>query len=194
MKKEINYLNVLVFMTIRMIYSDITYEILTREILQGKIFIYPTDTIYGLGCNALDEAAVKKIKKIKNRDKKKPLSIITPSFAWIKKNFIVDVDVKKYLPGPYTLILKKKNHSFLQWISESDSIGIRIPNHPFTKKIQKAGVPFVTTSVNKAGEKPLISLSDLSNEIKNKVDIIIDAGMLDGKPSTLIMKGKEIKR
>ena len=59
---------------------------LKEDILQGKIVVYPTDTIYGLGCNAEDKKAVEKIKQIKKRDKNKPLSIIAPSFEWIKKN------------------------------------------------------------------------------------------------------------
>ena len=77
------------------------------EILNGKIFVYPTDTIYGLGCNALDGASVNKIKKMKGRDKDKPISVIAPSIDWIRENCIVDFDLHKYLPGPYTLILKK---------------------------------------------------------------------------------------
>ena len=121
---------------------------LIKEILAGKIFIYPTDTIYGLGCDATNELSVNRIKEIKGRDKDKPLSIIAPSMGWIKNNFIFDVNLDSYLPGPYTIILKKKEPSFLNWISSGDSIGIRIPANNFTKEIQKADVPFVTTSVN----------------------------------------------
>ncbi len=167
---------------------------ITKSVLQGKIFIYPTDTIYGLGCNALDESAVQKIKKIKGRDEKKPLSIIAPSIFWIKENFIVDVNLAKYFPGPYTVILKKKNPEFLKWISTGESIGIRIPDNIFCKKIQKAGVPFVTTSVNISGEKPITNISELSDKIKKQVDIIIDADIVNGKPSTLIINGKEVER
>ncbi len=167
---------------------------LTNEIKQGKIFIYPTDTIYGLGCNAENREAVEKIKQIKQRDKDKPLSVIAPSIDWINENLIVDIELKKYLPGPYTIILKKKDPDFLFHVSERDTLGIRIPANDFTKDIQKANLPFITTSVNLAGEPYLTKMQNLKPEIKNQVDFIIDIGELSGKPSTLIIDGKELKR
>lgn len=167
---------------------------LIGKILNGKIFIYPTDTIYGLGCDATNIQSVEKIRLIKRRDKNKPLSLIAPSTNWIKKNLIVDIDLKKYLPGPYTLILKKKNLNFLNHVSKTDSLGIRIPKNKFTKIIQKSKVPFITTSVNVSGENPITDLSSLPKKIKELVDIIINQGPLTGKPSTLIINSKEIKR
>jgi len=166
---------------------------LTKEILEGKIFIYPTDTIYGIGWHALNENAVSKIKEIKGRDKDKPMSIIAPSKEWIKENCIIDVDLDKYLPGPYTLILKKKDPNFLSCLSP-ETLGVRIPDNDFCREIQNSNVPFVTTSVNLSGEKPITSISELKPEIKDKVDIIINSGELSGKPSTLVINGKEIKR
>jgi len=167
---------------------------LTREIKQGKIFIYPTDTIYGIGCNAEDIDAVERIKEIKQRDKDKPLSVIAPSIEWINQNLVVDVDLKKYLPGPYTIILKKRDAEFLKHVANTDTLGVRIPDNEFTCEIQKSGVPFITTSVNLAGEAFLKNITELKPEIKKQVDYIIDVGQLCGKPSTLIINGKEIKR
>lgn len=169
---------------------------LAKEILNGKIFIYPTDTIYGLGCNALNEKAVNKIKEIKSRDKDKPLSVIAPSKDWILKNLQTTSDfLDKYLPGPYTLILKKKNPSFLAHVSPLETIGVRIPDHSFTRVIQKAGVPFITTSVNLEGESPATTVEGVKLKILNKIDIIVNDGPLEGKPSTIILpKGKEQKR
>jgi L-threonylcarbamoyladenylate synthase len=166
---------------------------LKQEILSEKIFIYPTDTIYGIGCDATNKKAVEKIRKIKQRDKK-PFSIIAPSFEWIEQNCIINVDLKKYLPGPYTIILKKKNPEFLSHISNTDSLGIRVPNHDLTKKIQKSGVPFITTSVNLSGEEPITKISEIPKQIIDKVDFIIDKGELSGRPSTLVISGREIKR
>lgn len=171
------------------------FKELIKAILKGKIFIYPTDTVYGLGCNAEDKKAVEKIKEIKARDKDKPLSIIAPSINWIKENCIIDINLEKYLPGPYTIILKKKNPDFLKWVSLTDSLGIRIPANDFCKKIQKAGVPFITTSVNQSGEKPATKISDINKEILDKVDIFIESKeKLSGKPSNLVINGKIMKR
>lgn len=167
---------------------------LIDEILKGKILIYPTDTIYGIGCNALDELAVNKIKEIKQRDKDKPLSVIAPSMKWIEDNLIIDTDLTKYLPGPYTIILKKKNPDFLKHVSNIDSLGIRIPDNTLTKIIQKSGVPFITTSVNLSGQPFIKKIEEIPDEIRNCVNIILDAGELSGKPSTLIINGKEVKR
>lgn len=175
----------------------ISKQSIKEEILAGKIFIYPTDTIYGIGCDATNLDSVNKIKELKARDKDKPLSVIAPSVNWIKENFIIDVDLKKYLPGAYTIILKRKNPEFLKWISSNDSIGIRIPKSSFTKKIQEAKVPFVTTSVNLSGEPFALTLEDIPEKIKQKVDYIISIDSnekLSGKPSTLIINGKEIER
>lgn len=165
-----------------------------KEILAGKVFIYPTDTIYGIGCDATNEKAVEKIKQIKSRDRDKPLSVIAPSFEWIENNFIINLDIKKYLPGPYTLLLKKKDICFLKWISPNDRIGVRIPGNEFTKKIQASNLPFVTTSVNLSGEPFALSLKDIKEEVLKEVDYIIEGDNLSGKPSTLIIDGKEIFR
>ena len=93
-----------------------------ENILNGKIFIYPTDTLYGIGCNAMNKASVEKIREIKGRDKK-PFSVIAPNIFWIKDNLIVDCDLEKYLPGPYTVILKKKDPTFLKHVAEGDTLG-----------------------------------------------------------------------
>lgn len=167
---------------------------LKEEILAGKIFIYPTDTIYGIGCNALDVEAVDRIKDMKGRDKDKPMSVIAPSVEWIRENCVVDVDLEKYLPGAYTLILKKKDPDFLKHVASGDTLGVRIPDCEFTAKVQEAGVPVITTSVNKGGEKPANSVSDIDKEILNKVDFAFDYGELSGRPSTLVIGGKEIER
>jgi L-threonylcarbamoyladenylate synthase len=166
----------------------------SEKILSGKIFIYPTDTIYGLGCDATNVEAVEKIKGLKGRDKEKPLSVIAPNFKWIEENCFADYDIQKYLPGPYTLILKKKNKDFLNHVASGETIGIRIPECKFTKEIEKSEVPFITTSVNLAGEPFAKKIEEIREEIKNNVDCIIDVGELDGRPSTLVIDGKEIKR
>lgn len=166
-----------------------------EDILHGAIFIYPTDTIYGIGCDATNKDVVGIIRELKFRDKAKPMSIIAPSVEWIKTHcHVSDKLLDKYLPGPYTLILKKKDPLFLGHVSDNNSLGVRIPDCEFTKMVQKAQVPFLTTSVNHADEPFAIKISDISKEILDKVDIIIGVGKLDGRPSTLVVDGKKIER
>jgi L-threonylcarbamoyladenylate synthase len=174
--------------------DKIKEEEILKEIKKGKIFIYPTDTIYGIGCDATNLKSVERIKRIKKRDKDKPLSVIASSLEWIKENLVFDSKLTKYLPGPYTLILKKKNKNFLKHVSSTGFLGVRIPDNKITRIIQASGVPFITTSVNLSGEKPVESISEIKQEIMDKVDLIINTGKLSGRPSTLIIDGKEITR
>ncbi len=109
------------------------------EIKKGSVFVYPTDTIYGLGCDAGNSESVASIKKIKCREVGKPMSVIAPSVEWIKEHCdVADELIEKYLPGPYTLILKKKDVNFLRDVSAGDSLGVRIPDCEF-KMIPGAG-------------------------------------------------------
>jgi len=138
---------------------------IVQMIKEGAIFIYPTDTIYGIGCNALLPDAVNRIRAIKQRTDK-PFSVIAPSKQWILKNFKVKKIFVDKLPGPFTYILMPKNSlPVCAEVSNIGTLGVRIPDHKFTKVIQKAKVPFVTTSVNISGEAPAI---DMINYIKEK--------------------------
>ncbi|MGC9309274.1 MAG: L-threonylcarbamoyladenylate synthase [Candidatus Nanoarchaeia archaeon] len=170
-------------------------EDIIGQIKQGDILIYPTDTIYGLGCDAFNEQAVERIKKIKGRDRDKPLSVIAPSKQWIDEHCIIDVNLDDYLPGPYTLILNKKQPDFLKHVASGDKLGVRIPDCSFTEIIQKSGKPFITTSVNLSGEKPAICLDDISAEIKKQVDLVMPSNeKLSGKPSSLVINGEIVGR
>lgn len=166
---------------------------LIRSIRRGDLFIYPTDTIYGIGCNALKKKSVEAIKKLKKRDAKKPVSVIAPSKAWIRTHFRVSFPAYlKKIPGPFTLLLPKKKKGFLQAVSANENVGVRIPEHVFTALVQEANVPFVTTSVNLSGDPPIRNVDEIPPSFHQGVHWIIDDGPLNGKPSTLIdLSGKK---
>jgi len=168
---------------------------LMEGIEKGAVFIYGTDTIYGLGCNALNAEAVKRVRMIKGR-KDQPFSIIAPSKEWIFANCEVDVRAQEWinkLPGPYTLILKlrKKNAVAKEVIPASDSVGVRIPKHWFSDVVEALEFPVVTTSVNKADKAYMTSVEDLDTSIKGAVDFIIDEGEIKGFPSKIVHLEKE---
>jgi L-threonylcarbamoyladenylate synthase len=177
-------------------YYEYDEEDLLKMIKEGKVFVYPTDTVYGLGCNAENHSSVERIKLIKAREKEKPLSVIAPSKEWIRAHLVTDkIDLDKYLPGPYTLILWKKDKGFLSHASSSETLGVRIPSSQFSEIIAKAGVPFITTSVNFSGEPPASRVAEIKTEILSNVDVVLDGGPLPGTPSTIIMpNGEELKR
>jgi len=167
-----------------------------NKINEGSIFIYPTDTIYGLGCDATNTRAVNKLRRIKKRYTK-PLSIIAPNKTWILKHCYIKkkyISYLKKLPGPFTLLLKLKNKGVISSsVTNNDVVGVRIPNHKFTKIIQKTGKPFVTTSVNISGKKYAICIDEVSVSIK-KHCIMIEDGVICGRPSTIIdLTGEKIR-
>jgi len=162
-----------------------------KLIREGAVFLYPTDTIYGIGCDATNDKSVKKIREIKQRAEN-PFSVIAPSKKWILENCnIHEIQLNK-LPGPYTFIVNLKKDCVSGLVNNHmQTLGIRIPDNWFSNIVKELNLPIVTTSVNKQSKEFMTSLDDLDNEIKNKVDFIIYDGEKKGKPSTLIDFTKE---
>ncbi|HLC50295.1 MAG TPA: L-threonylcarbamoyladenylate synthase [Candidatus Nanoarchaeia archaeon] len=159
------------------------------DITEGKIFVYPTDTIYGIGCNAQDAVAVSEIRKIKSRAQN-PFSVIAPSVKWIKENCVVEKEAEawlKKLPGPYTLIFKLKKDCVAKQVNPGlNTLGVRIPKHWIKDIVAAADVPIITTSVNKSGEDYMTSLENIDSEINGSVDFVLYEGEKNGKPSRIV--------
>ncbi len=171
------------------------YEEIMARIKKGAVFIHPTDTIYGLSCNALNKKAVQRIRKIKERPTS-PFSVWVDSPKWIKENCLINKKDEKWLaelPGPYTIIanLKKKDAVVKEVIPETNTLGLRCPNHWFNKIVGDLKIPLVTTSVNKSGQPFMTSLNNLDPEIEMKVEFIIYEGEKKVKPSKIINLSNE---
>jgi L-threonylcarbamoyladenylate synthase len=170
-------------------------------IKKGAVFIYPTDTIYGIGCDATNPKAVQRIRHMKVRDDK-PFSVIAPAKSWIESNCMLYGHEEELgrLPGPFTLIVEVRAGSVSQDVNPgSKMLGVRIPDNWFSSYVSdQLDIPIVTTSVNKAGEPFMTSLEDCDKDILSKVDFIIYEGQKKGLPSTLIKISEigveEIKR
>lgn len=164
-----------------------------REIKKGKVFIYPTDTLHGLGTNAQNAESIKKITKLKKRSNKTFL-VIAPSLEWIFENCIIaSGEIKNLLteklPGPYSFILKLRNTKAVSPLAVNfgETIGIRLPNNWFLEIITESDVPFISTSINYAGEPSAKRLEDIPQEIISSVDYVIwDKTSFGGKASTII--------
>jgi L-threonylcarbamoyladenylate synthase len=167
--------------------------------MKKSVFVYPTDTIYGIGCNATDESLVKKIRKIKNSQQ--PFSVIVPNKEWIYKNCVVTEEAEEWirkLPGPYTLIMRLKNNKAvaknLHNMDENPTIGVRMPNHWFLAVVYQLKYPIVTTSANISGNNFMTTLDDLDRVIRNNVDYVFYEGEKKGCPSTIVhLEGSEVK-
>ena len=158
---------------------------------QGGIIAYPTDTLYGLGCDSKNERAIKKLNKIKGRSG--PISVIAPNretaIDWmlIKKN--EKKTIKNKLKNGNTVIAQVKNNICSNLIlGNENTLGIRIPEHMFCKELSKLFPnPITSTSVNRTGERPLTKPDDILNKFEMNVDLIIDDGIINGAGSKIFL-------
>ncbi len=161
-----------------------------RRIGAGEIFIHPSDTIYGLGCDAKNEKAVQQLRRLKGRFDK-PLSVWVPSKDWIRAHCQVNEETAKWLeklPGPYTLVLpvQDKKNVAAAVSPGNKTLGVRLPDHWFADIVQQFGRPIVTTSANFAGGAFMTSLENLEPGIKAGVSFIVYEGEKKGHPSQLV--------
>lgn len=165
-----------------------------EKVRQGDVFVYPTDTIYGIGCDATNNDAVDIIRKLKNRSKA-PFSIIAPSIDWIRENCEITPEAETWLeklPGAYTLILSLKNpNSVAKGVCDGKTLGVRMPKHWIRALVRTLGIPIVTTSVNKTGQSFMRSVGDIDSDIKMRVSFLIDEGTLEHRPSNIINLAEE---
>ena len=164
-----------------------------ETINKGGLVIFPTETVYGIGANAYNEEAVRKIYEVKMRPDEKPLSIMVSSIDEISKYAIISNEIeekiiKKYMPGPITIVLKKKPGVFDYISSGKDTIGIRIPdNEIILKLLKEAKLPIVAPSANISGNPSGIILSEILKDFDGKVEICIDGGKAKlSEPSTIV--------
>ena len=149
-----------------------------KDLEKGKVIIYETDTLYGLGADATNTKAIQKINELKKRET--PLSIMVSCIEDIKKYANLNSEnlnkIKKILPGPFTVLLKSKKSNLSYLVQQkSDKIGIRIPNNQFCLNLlKKYNKPIITTSVNIHGYDSLNNI----NEIKN---IFININIYEGE-------------
>ena len=161
-----------------------------KDIQKGLVFVYPTDTIYGIGCDATNQKAVARVRQAKQRDRK-PFSVIVPSKQWIQKNCMVTkkaVVWLRRLPGHYTLILKLKNKKCVaaNVTLRSGKLGIRIPKNLSASLARDTKKPIVSTSANLTGQPFMTNLDNLNVLVKEKVDLIIYEGQKKARPSTIV--------
>jgi len=158
---------------------------------QGGVIAYPTDTIYGLGCDIFNKKGVKKIYQIKQRDPRKPFSFICADLSDVSNyaqvsNFAFKI-MKRYLPGPYTFVLEASRVVPNVLTTRQKTVGIRIPDNPIALSIvREFGHPIVTTSANVTGTESLCDPAVIEQQVGKQLDLVIDGGTLLGEESTVI--------
>lgn len=169
------------------------------EVLKnGGIILYPTDTIWGIGCDATNEEAVNRIYLLKQRDDSKSMLVLTDNPAKLQ-TYIQDVpdiawDLIDLTDKPLTIIYEGARNLAANLISSDGSIGIRITDEVFSRELcRQFRKPIVSTSANISGESPPSRFSQISPEIKNGVDYVVTFRQKehnDAKPSGIVKLGK----
>lgn len=174
--------------------NELQLKEIGEQIRFGKIAVFPTETVYGIGTNGLDENAVKKIYDIKNRPLKKALSLLVSNMNMLESltEDITEAEYKiinAFMPGPLTIILKKRDFVPSIVTAGSDYVGIRIPNLEITKRlIEYANVPIAAPSANISGMPSGLNINDAINSFNDKVDFYIDGGDATLKQSSTVVK------
>ena len=160
---------------------------------QGGLVAIPTETVYGLGANALDEDAVHKIFEAKGRPQDNPLIIHVPGPQWLPR-YCEDVPplaytlARKFWPGPLTMILKRKKVVPDATTAGLDTVGVRCPDHQVTLSIiREAGVPIAAPSANTSGRPSCTCAADCMEDMEGKIDAVVDGGPCQvGVESTIV--------
>ena len=161
----------------------------------GGVILYPTDTLYGLGADALSDEAVAKVYAIKGRDESKPLHALVASIEMAARYGEISERVRcmiEHLPaGQATFIVKKKPEFTTGIFRRLDTFGFRIPDHPFCLALLRAyASPITATSANKAGEEAQRSLGEILRQIgqsAGEIALAIDASAVSGRAASTVV-------
>jgi tRNA threonylcarbamoyl adenosine modification protein (Sua5/YciO/YrdC/YwlC family) len=157
---------------------------------QQGLLAYPTDTIYGIGCDLYNKKGIEKLYQLKNMNKKKPLAFICPDLSEISKYAIITDQayrlMKRLLPGPYTFVLEATKLVPKILVTKRRTVGIRVPQSPICQSlVQGLGNPIVTTSAV-IGKRVLQDADEIKAYLGHAIQLIIDGGRGGLEPSTVI--------
>ena len=157
----------------------------------GEIIIYPTDTVYGLGCALFNKKGIEKIYEIKKRSKKDPLSFVCADLKDISRYAVVSdfayKIMRRFLPGPYTFILPASRLVPKIILPKRLTTGIRVPAHSTCRAlVQELGQPIISTSVEGEDGELLNDPLIIRDQFGHRIDLIIDGGVIPATPSSVI--------
>jgi L-threonylcarbamoyladenylate synthase len=171
-----------------------------RTIIGGGVVAYPTETVYGLGANALDEQAILRVYQIKKRPLSMPIFLAVSNFEMLESVANVDPQdmaiLEQLMPGPVSVLVPKKSIVPNMLTAGSSLVGVRFPDHETALRIIDAAGPITSTSANRTGFAPPTSAQEVSMEIAERVDGVLDGGKCRySQPSTLLdLPNKKIIR
>ena len=170
-----------------------------QTILEGGLLVYPTDTIYGFGVDATNADSIKRLNTLKNREG--PISVIASNNKIVSTWINIPNDEKEFASNklkPYKTIIYQVHENIVNnlILGPDNTLGIRIPDHPFCKSLsEECKVPITTTSVNRSGELPKKNVGEILDCFQSSIDLIIEDGELSGSPSSIYLyQSKTMKK
>ena len=159
--------------------------------MKGGIVVYPTDTIYGIGCDILNKKAIEKIYQLKQRNKSKPFSFICSDLKnishYAKVSNYAYKTMRRLLPGPYTFILEGSKLVPKIMLTKRKTAGIRVPDHKICLElVKRLGNPIITTSATMPDGSMVNDASLIHDVFRNRIDLVIDGDIAPGLPSSVI--------
>lgn len=160
---------------------------------RGEVIVFPTDTIYGLGCRIDDARAVRRIFDIKSRPSTEPLPVLLADPAQVD-DFAREIPpaarrlIGRFWPGPLTLVLRRSERIPLTVTGGGDTVALRVPAHPLPRAlVRELGIPIVGTSANSHGMLSPVTAQQAVFDLGDRVDLVLDGGRVPlGRESTVV--------
>lgn len=157
----------------------------------GEPVVYPTDTVYGLGCDATDPAAVRRVFEIKGRPPDQPVPVLVAEARQAAELAELSEGARRLMrhfwPGPLTLVLPSRGVVAEMVTAGTGTVGLRVPDHPVPRAlVQACGFPLVGTSANSSGKPAPVTVFQVLSDLDGKVGLVLDGGRLRGRASTVV--------
>jgi L-threonylcarbamoyladenylate synthase len=166
---------------------------------RGDVIVFPTETLYGLGADALNFTAVEKVFQLKGRDPSNPFSVLVSDRAMLNSlveniSPLAEKLIERFWPGPLTLVLPARHDIAPPLVNSTGAIGVRISNQPIASEIVRIlGRPLTATSANPSGQPPAQTLAQARSYFSGKIEIFIDGGALTSKTGSTVAAVAENK-
>ncbi|MDN5357790.1 MAG: L-threonylcarbamoyladenylate synthase [Candidatus Methanomethylophilaceae archaeon] len=165
--------------------------IAAEDIAAGRLVVYPTETVYGVGADVFNQKAVKKVFMAKNRPFDMPLSVAVTDKKMMEQVAILNENADRlidaFLPGPLTIIIKKNTQISDMVTAGSEKVGVRIPDNPIALELVRRCGPIVATSANTHSHPDSVVVDSAVKDLGDKVATYLDSGECTlGKPSTIV--------
>lgn len=159
---------------------------------RGEVIVFPTETFYGLGADALDPGAVERVVRLKGRQPESPIAVIVADVAMLKE-IVTDVSpvaarlTEIFWPGPLTLVLPARAGLPGPLLNRDGGIGVRVSSHPLAASlVRELGRPLTATSANPTGKEPARTVQEARSYFSDRLEFFLDGGRLEGREGSTV--------